>query len=460
MRAACTISFHHNPMIAGRRLALVALLWLVSLHVSAQSILTVAGGGTLDGQLVSSIPISGPRGMAFDHSGNIYFAATYAGQILKVDAVSGVVKVVAGNGASGYSGDGGLATSATLRQPEGIILDASDNLFIADTNNGRVRRVDAKSGIITTYAGGGTPASGNGDGGQAAAAALGQPWGLTIDHGFLYITDEAYNTENVRRVDMAKGTIDTIAGLTDGSRGGFGGDNGPAKAAQLNAPLAVVADSDGNLYVADSGNGRVRRVDTSGTITTYAGGGPAGNVADGIQATDAYFGIVTALAFDKAGNLVLGKDEQIRRVDKVTHIVTTVVDGTGGIVSGIVVTAAGTIFYDDGYGYLYTFAPGGTAPVVFAGGGAYVGDGRVATAAVLHSPEGLALDAAGNLYIADSAGTSSGASPLRWDDLDDRRCGQLSLCTVAAGRQRRRAGCGRVSSRRGVRSCGKPLYRR
>ena len=316
-------------MISGRRLALVALLWLVSLHVSAQSILTVAGGGTLDGQLVSSIPISGPRGIAFDHSGNIYFAATFAGQILEVDAVSGAVKVVAGNGASGYSGDGGLATSATLRQPQGIVLDAGDNLFIADTNNGRVRRVDAKSGIITTYAGGGTPASGNGDGGQATLAELGQPWGLTIDHGFLYITDEAYNTENVRRVDMASETLDTIAGLTDGSLGGFAGDNGLAKAAQLNAPLAVVADSAGNLYIADAGNGRVRRIDTSGTITTYAGGGAAGNDADGIQATDAYLGTVTALAFDKAGNLLLGKDQQIRRVDKTTHVITTVVGPVG-----------------------------------------------------------------------------------------------------------------------------------
>ncbi len=391
-------------MSVSRRLAVAALLAFAAPCVSAQSIFTVAGGGTLDGQLASSIPTSGPRGIAFDRSGNIYLAVRYGGQVLKIDAVSGVVKVVAGNGASGYSGDGDLATGATLRQPGGIVLDADDNLYIADTDNGRIRRVDAKSGIITTYAGGATPASGNGDGGQATAAELDQPWGLTIDRGFLYITEQAYNAHNVRRVNMATGIIDTIAGTTDGSRGGFGGDNGPAKAAQLDTPFGIVADASGNLYIADTGNSRVRRIDTNGNITTYAGGGAAGNIADGVQATQADLGSVTVLAFDSAGNLLVSTGRQIRRVDKDTHVITTVVDGTG-LLYGLAVAKDGTIYFsDDGYGRVFTFAPGATEQVVFAGNGTYVGDGRAAKAAVLHSPEGLAADAAGNVYIADSAG--------------------------------------------------------
>src|SRR5438105_8668544 len=271
--------------------AAVCLLF-VALGAHAQSIVTVAGGGTLDGQLVSDIPTRGPRGIAFDHSGNVYIALRYGGQVLKVDSVTGVVKVVAGNGAAGFSGDGSLATGATLRQPAGIAIDASDNLYIADTLNNRVRRVDAKSGIISTYVGSGTSVTGLGDGGAATAAELDIPWGLAIGRGLLYITELAYTAHRVRRVNMASGVIDTIAGKTDGSLGGFSGDNGPAKDAQLDTPAGIAVDSAGNIYFADTGNVRVRRIDVNAIITTYAGGGASGNFADGVQATDADLNIV------------------------------------------------------------------------------------------------------------------------------------------------------------------------
>src|SRR5260370_24940158 len=123
-----------------RRAALLMLTVLCAVSASAQSILTVAGGGSVDGQLIANIPTTGPRGIAFDHAGNIYLVIRYAGQVLQIDGTTGIVKTFAGNGASGYSGDGGLAIHATLNQPTNILRDAADNLYIADTLNNLIRR--------------------------------------------------------------------------------------------------------------------------------------------------------------------------------------------------------------------------------------------------------------------------------------------------------------------------------
>ncbi|HKB80548.1 MAG TPA: hypothetical protein VKH35_12620, partial [Thermoanaerobaculia bacterium] len=388
-------------MVVLRRLGLALLLSAVSLRVPAQSILTIAGGGSVDGQLVSDIPTLGPQGIAFDHRGDVYLALYYAGQVLKIDATTRTVKVVAGNGASGFSGDGGPATAATLRQPAGIILDANDNLYIADTGNNRVRRVDANSGIIETLAGGGTPADGIGDGGPATAAIVGRPWGVAVFGGSLYITEQNFDANRVRRVNLAAGVIDTVAGSTDGSRGGFAGDGGPAKDAQLDTPYGIVVDAEGNLFVADSGNNRVRRIDANGVITTYAGGGATGTFDDGIPATQADLSTVTALSIAKDGSLLLASFPRVRRIDKATGVITTIVP-YAGLLYGLATAADGTIYFDDGG--VFTLAPGATDPVQFAGSGNYVGDGKPAKAAILHSPQGLALDHSGNLYIADSAG--------------------------------------------------------
>jgi sugar lactone lactonase YvrE len=390
-----------------RRAVLLAFAILWAAGAYAQSIFTFAGGGTVDGQLIANIPTIGPRGIAFDHAGNIYLVIRDAGQALRIDAATGIVKTVAGDGASGYSGDGGLAINATLKHPSSIVLDAADNLYISDTDNNRVRRVDARTGIITTYAGGGTLEDPQiGDGGPATSAVLGAPWGLAIDRGFLYVTEQSYNSNRVRRVNMATLKIDTIAGPSVPTLGGYAGDNGPAKDALFNGPFGIVADAAGNLYVADQGNGRIRRIDTNGTITTYAGGGMPGNtMADGIPATDADLGYgPTVMAFDPAGNLVIYAGPGIREIDRTAHTITTVVSGTG-IVYGLAIDASGTIYFsDDGYERVFRLPPNSEVLDTFAGGGTYVGDGLLATAAILHSPEGVALDAGGNLYIADETG--------------------------------------------------------
>ncbi len=398
-------------MPALRRLVIAAGICLaVQAAARAQSILAVAGGGSLDGQLIKDIPVNGPRGIAFDHAGNIYIALRYTGQVLKVDANTGLVTTYAGNGASGYGGDGGLAVNATLKQPRSIVFDAADNLYIADTENDRVRRVDAKTRIITTYAGGGKLPEGQiGDVGQATAAILGLPWGLAISRGSLYITEQSYNSNRVRRVDMASGIITTFAGPAEPTLGGFGGDNGPAKDAKFSTPSGIVADAAGNLFIADADNHRVRRIDTNGMITTYAGGGAEGNLGEGGPATAAYLSYPAVLAFDPAGNLLIGTTPGLRRVDRATGIITTVVDGLG-ILYGMAVDARGTIYVsDDGYGLVFKIPSDfhgefDFRAYAFAGLGKFVGDGRLATAGILHDPQGVALDASGNLYIADRNG--------------------------------------------------------
>lgn len=379
----------------------IVLSLLASGSLLAQSILTTAGGGTIDGQLAVNIDMAGPDGLAFDRAGNVYVTTRGTHQVIRIDIATGRVKVVAGNGASGFSGDGGLAVNASLREPHGLALDSQDNIFVADNENNRVRRIDAVTGIITTYAGGGAPATGIGDGGPATGARLGRPWGLTIHRGALLITEMNYESHRVRRVDMTSGVITTLAGKTDGSLAGFEGDGGPATAATLDTPAGIVADAEGNIFFADSGNDRVRRIDPAGIITTYAGGGTTpGSAADGGPATSAQLKNVYTVALDPAGHLIVGTVPGLRRVDRTTRVISTIAEP--GLLYGLLVDPRGAFYYTDAtYGNLFKLTAG-QEPVIFAGGGSFVGDGRAANAAILHSPQGLALDAAGNLYIADS----------------------------------------------------------
>ena len=274
------------------------------------------------------------------------------------------ITTVAGNGLAGYSGDGGRAVTAALNHPTGVSFDASGNIFIADQLNNRVRRV-GPDGTIVTVAGTGS-AGYSGDGGLAVNAQLNNPEGVAVDSsGNIYIADSANHRV---RVVTSTGSISTIAGT---GTFGFTGD-GSAVNVELNHPTGLVLDASGNLYISDSSNQRVRKLATNGVITTVAGNGIAGYSGDGGAGISAMLRFPIGLAIDGATGSLFVADAGNQVVRKLT---------TGGIIT----TAAG-----NGQG-------AGTDT------GSFSGDNGSATLAGLNTPEGVAVDAAGGLYIADSA---------------------------------------------------------
>ncbi len=260
---------------------------------TAGNITTVAGNGTAgfsgDGGLATAAELNGPFDVTPDSAGNLYIQDTFNARIRKVDATTGIITTIAGNGTFGYSGDGGPATAAELNENQGARFDAAGNLYVPDCGNGALRKIDT-AGIITTVAGTGTDGF-SGDGGPATSAQLNCPSGVAIDTaGDLFIAD--YLNNRIRKVDAATGIITTIAGS---GTPGFTGDGGPALSAEINLPNDVDLDTAGDVYIADSGNNRIREIDTTGVITTVVGGlNNAGSA--GINAP-------SALAMDKNDNL-------------------------------------------------------------------------------------------------------------------------------------------------------------
>lgn len=384
----------------------------------AQSIFTIAGGGTTDGMQATSIGLLTPRGLVFDTAGNLYVVESRNNTIQKVDLATGVITRFAGNGGGTFSGDGGPAAVAALRNPWGAAFDDGGNLYIADSGNQRIRRVDAATGVITTIAGRADDGSGIGGDGPAETAFFRSPAGLAWRNGELYIADTGYDANRVRKIDR-NGNITTIAGK--GGDAGFSGDGGPATAAELNGPTGIAVDAAGNVYIADSGNNRVRKVDAvTKTITTIAGGGsPADDLGDGLAATDAKLEFPVALTIDPAGALVIADTYhgRIRRLDPATGRLVTIAgngnyhdeDGHLATETGLnqpfalAYDARGNLFFHDGSnGSIRRIDAQTKIVTTVAGGGAYIGDGRIATAAVLLHPRGLAFDARGNLLFADS----------------------------------------------------------
>ncbi len=277
-------------------------------------ITTFAGNGNVgtggDGGPATSAQISAPTAVAVDAAGNVYIANfdRASSNVRKVDT-SGTISTVAGSGPAGYSGDGGPATLAQINLPRGLAVDAAGDLYIADTDNHRIRRVDT-SGIITTVAGEGVAGSA-GDGGPATSARLDSPHELAFDAaGNLYIADT--NNHRIRRVDTS-GTITTFSGT--GSEG-LSGDGGAATSAMLDNPEGVAVDSSGNVYIGDTDNHSIRKVDASGTITTFAGSGIPGFSGDGGPAIAAQLRAPQGLAIDSTGNMFIADtvNDRIRMV--------------------------------------------------------------------------------------------------------------------------------------------------
>jgi uncharacterized protein (TIGR03437 family) len=355
-------------------------------------ITTVAGNGTAgligDGGNPINASLNFPTGIAVDGSGNVYVADFLNLRIRKISGST--ISSVAGNGLLAYSGDNGQATSAQLNAPQGLVADRGGNVFIADTGNDTIRQV-GRNGVITTFVGSGGPGSGTNE--------LNAPQGVAEDaSGNIYITDTLnarvqkvvgssistlvgngsfytpvggavdaagnvyvadLNSNVVRKVSPS-GDVSTAAGT---GSAGFSGDGNAAASAQLNAPQAVAVDAAGNLYIADTGNRRIRKVTTDGRISTIAGNGLPGFSGDGGPATLAQIGAAAGVAVDTAGNVYVS--DGTSRVRKVNAV-----------------------------GFIFTIAGNGTQ--------GYSGDGGSATVAQLNGPTALAVDAAGNVYVADT----------------------------------------------------------
>ena len=275
-----------------------------------------------------------PENMCIDRWNNIYIADGGNNRIRKIDPSTGIIATVAGIDTLGFSGDNGLAINATLNIPEGIFCDANGNIYFADANNNRVREITVSTGIITTVAGsgavGGTAGSDSGDNGPATNATLDQPSGICLDKfGNMYIAD--YTNNKVRRVDAGTGVIKTFAGT---GIVGYSGDNGPATNATFNYPIAVYADSSGNVFIADQYNAVIRKVAIStSVITTFAGNGISGYSGDSGLAINAEFIEPAGLYIDKQNNVFVADlgSGTVRRIDAVTNIITTVAgNGTQG----------------------------------------------------------------------------------------------------------------------------------
>ena len=325
----------------------------------AQNIYTFAGsywpGYSGDGGPAILAKFYSPNGIAIDTSGNKYIVDANNHRIRKINN-SGIITTIAGTGVAGYSGDGGIATSALINLPSKIAVDDSGNVYFSEYNGNRVRKIN-KTGIISTLAGNGI-AGYNGSGWFANALQLNSPVGIAIDTAHnIFIADQL--NARIRKV-VNTGLMFTIAGT---GTAGYSGDGGPAISAQINAPTGVATDISGNVYFCDYQSHCIRKINTSGIINTVAGTGFAGYSGDAGPAIAAKMFQPNGITLDTLGNIYFSDqgNNVIRKIN------------TFGVIS----TIAGN------------------------GGSGYSGDGGFATLATLNTPKGIALDASGNIYFCD-----------------------------------------------------------
>jgi len=335
------------------------LLFCPLASVRAQVISTIAGGFfsgySGDGGPSTAARLYLPIAITTDTTGNIYFAE-FSNHVIRRIGTDGIISTVAGTGIGGYSGDTVSATLSKLYFPNGLCLDDSGNIYISDGNNNRIRKVN-HAGIITTVAGNGA-ATYSGDGGSAVLAGLYSPNGVAVDHaGNIYISDRG--NHRIRKVNTL-GQISTIAG---NGVPGFTGDGGLASAAQVKDPSGMCFDNSGNLLFADKGASCIRKISTSGIITTICGNNSPGFSGDGGLASAALLDSVTDVKVDAYNNIYIADDNN-NRIRKINAL-----------------------------GYISTIAGDGT--------GSFLGDGGLPTAAELWSPNGVAIARSGRIYVAD-----------------------------------------------------------
>lgn len=417
---------------------------------TTNNLTVVAGNGTHgyagDGGPATSAALSGPEGVFVDASGNIFIADTQNSVIREVTASNGNIITVAGTGAAGYSGDGGLATSAQLYDPYGVFVDSAENIFIADTDNCLIRKVSG--GNISTVVGNplATPApcSYSGDGGPATSAQLDEPFGVFVDSsGNIFIADtqnSAIRVVNpgtqpitIAQIVIQSGDIQTVAGISydsgEGSACMFTGDTGPATSAYLCQPAGVFVDGSENIFIADTANFAIREVATTGTITTVAGTlGTAGYTGDNAAATSATLNYPNSVVVDASSDIFIADTDNfvIREVTASNSFIQTIIgnntlaySGDSGLAvnaelsspASVSIDAAGDIFIADSEnsairevvaasGDIQTAAGNGTLCALST---ALCGDTGLATSAQLNNPQGVFLDASGNIFIADTA---------------------------------------------------------
>jgi sugar lactone lactonase YvrE len=365
-----------------------------------------------DGKKASEVVLTLVDGVVADSEGNLFISHRSKNRIRKVDK-DGIITTVAGNGTAGYSGDDGPALQASFNFPAGLCLDQTGNLYVADRNNHRVRRIDT-SGIVTTVAGVGVPDMG-GDGGPAVDAFLNYPSDLVCDgKGNLYISDRSNN--RIRKVD-SQGMIATIAGM---GLPEFGGDFGPATGSFLKYPFGIDLDARGNLYIADRGNNRIRKVDTQGIITTVAGDGTHFFSGDYGPATRASLAYPTDVVVDGQGSLFIAdrNNNRIRKVDSLGIMTTVMGTGESGYNGDNEIASETTlhlpfalalsaddklIIVDRNHFRVRGMGLKSHAITTLAGNGDFWfrGDGGPGTGATLDSPSGMAIDSKGRIIFSD-----------------------------------------------------------
>ncbi len=308
----------------------IFLLIILPQLCNAQIITTIAGTGVAgyngDGIAPTTAQINLPNGLAIDAAGNIYIGELIGQRIRKIDVITNLISTIAGTGTGGYNGDGILAVNAQINNPTALVFDGNGDLFFSDRYNHRIRKITMSTGIISTIAGTGT-AGYNGDGIAATIAQINWPNNVAFDeNGDLFIAD--WQNYRARKVNMSTGIISTIAGT---GVSGYNGDGIVATTAQLGGPAAIIFDNAGNTFISDYTGGRIRKITkTTGLISTIAGTGTWGYNGDGIAATTAQLNACWSIRFDAAENMYLGDagNNRVRKITKTTGLISTVA-GTG-----------------------------------------------------------------------------------------------------------------------------------